>query len=123
MAARTASFSGKPAWSAAIATRTLPLPAREQRARRRDDGLWREPEPRPQRLEGRGGAEPVHADDGAAAPHVPIPAERRGLLHGDARRHLGWEHARAVGGGLLLEELPGGHAHDAGADPPGREHL
>ena len=82
----------------------------------RHDMVRRKAEFCEQTLERRRGAERVHADDGAPPPHIACPAERRRLLHRDARRNRVRKHLLAIGLVLLLEQLPGWHADDARRD-------
>ena len=67
--------------------------------------------------------EGVHADDGAVITDVAVPAQCRGLLHGDAGGHRRRKHFVAVLLGLAIEEFPAGHAHDPGADAVGLQFL
>src|SRR5262245_14876290 len=56
----------------------------------------------------------VHANDTAGFPaDVALPAESRGLLHRDARRHLGRQHAVLICLRLVLEDVPGRHRDHA----------
>src|SRR5881394_2630457 len=61
-------------------------------------------------------AEGVHADPLSGRADVAIPAERRGLLDRDARRHARRQHLVAVGVVLAVEQLPAGQADDARAE-------
>ncbi len=69
------------------------------------------------------GAEGVHADLGAGLAGVLLPAEGRGLLDVDPGVDVGRDHALLILLGLVLEEVPGGHADHPGLDPLGLEGL
>src|SRR5712691_5964261 len=77
-----------------------------------------------QLLQRRGGAEGRHADRLSAQANVPLPAEGRELLNGDTRGDRRGENGFPVFrmlAAVVLEDLPGRHAHDAGLDPLGDE--
>src|SRR5690242_3349449 len=59
-------------------------------------------------------AEAVHADHLAFGTDVSFPSECGCHLNGNPRSDRRGEHAFLVGGVLRLEELPRGHAYDAG---------
>src|SRR5271157_1439695 len=69
------------------------------------------------------GAEGSHADARAVVAHELGPAEGRGLLDGHAGLDVGRQNVVAVSRILIVEELPAGHAHDAGLDTFLRELL
>src|SRR2546422_8495636 len=48
----------------------------------------------------------LHADDAAGGPDVALPSQRRGLLHRDAGRHTGRQHAVPILLRLVLEDVP-----------------
>ena len=54
---------------------------------------------------------------------IALPAQRRSLLDGDARLHAGRQHLLAIGLRLVLEDVPGRHRDDAGANPLGRQRF
>ena len=74
-------------------------------------------------LSGRRGAERLHADDAAAPADISLPAESRGLLDRDARRHVGRQHAVPVLLCLVLENIPRRHRDHARADALGEQLL
>src|SRR3954470_449812 len=87
-------------------------PLAEELAGGFDDPLGREPELPLQVLEGRGGAERVHADHPALAADVAVPPEDGRLLDADAGRDVRRNHLVAVLTWLALEQVPGRHADD-----------
>ena len=70
-------------------------------------------------LQRRRRAERVHAHDRSAVADVAVPAERRRLLDRDPRPAPTAAAPRLGTTRLAVEELPAGHAHDAGADALG----
>src|SRR5215467_12141770 len=60
-----------------------------------------------------GGAECLHAEDGAVQSDVAAPSEGGSLLNGDAGADSWRQHRLAVFFGLPFKQLPGRHAHNA----------
>src|SRR5215831_5188676 len=77
-----------------------------------DNTLRREPEFLLQDLQGRRRSEGRHADDGPASANVMGPTECRSLFDRYTGHHCRWQHVVAIPLVLLLEQLPGGHAHN-----------
>ena len=63
----------------------------------------------------------MHADRLAFGADVALPAKRGAHFHGDARGHMRGKDAFAIGGVLLLEEFPTGHADHAALNARGFE--
>src|SRR5437764_14056967 len=60
--------------------------------------------------------ERFHADNAARPANVSLPAESRGLLHRDARRHLRWQDLILILLCLMLEDGPGRQRDNTRAD-------
>src|ERR1043166_5815111 len=68
-------------------------------------------------------AKSFHADHAPRPTDVALPAESRGLLHRDARRHLRRQHCILILLWLMLEDVPGWHRHHARPDALGNKLL
>src|SRR5262249_56261407 len=89
-------------------------------------GVDIESEVRLQRLERRGRPKRVHAQHPPFTADVALPAKSRGEFHTDARPHGRGQDLFAITrvlGAVVFENLPGGHAHDAGGDAVGLQLL
>src|SRR5262245_31656467 len=76
-----------------------------------------------QLLQRRGGAEGLHADDSSVGADISLPSQDRSLLDGDPRLHAYWQHPFSIRLRLVLEDVPGGHRDDTGANPSGRQRF
>src|SRR6266850_4625046 len=103
-----------------MTTFIVSLPS-QQLLRGRDDEVRAETEFWQEVLQWRGGAEGMHADHLALRTDVAIPAERGAHFDGNARCDGGGQNAFFVGGVLLIENFPAGHADDARLDAFGFE--
>src|SRR5215510_10038320 len=74
-------------------------------------------------FERRRGPERLHADDSPRCADVTFPSKGRRLLYGDARGHLGWQHAVPVLLSLVIEDVPGRHRDYPRADTLSSELL
>src|SRR6266403_1072120 len=93
----------------------------QQLLRGRDDEVRAETEFWQEVLQWSGGAEGMHADHFALRTDVSIPTERGAHFDRNARCDGGGQNAFFVGGVLLIENFPAGHADDARLDAFGFE--
>src|SRR5215813_3060824 len=71
------------------------------------------------RFQRSGCAKSVHANALALGADIALPTKRGGHFHGNSGCNARGKNALFIAGVLLLEELPGWHAHDTGFDPFG----
>src|ERR1700676_3151231 len=115
-------FNWKPAWSEPI-TSFIGRSLSQNFFCRGYDTLGQKTELLEQILQRCGRAKCAHADRLTFRPYIAFPSGGSGHFDGYPRRDVGRKYAFAVRGILLLEELPGRHAHDASVDAFGLERF